>query len=50
MIEGIRAVRRQLLFAGAGSLLPRLSSIVAGNDYSTEAILEVLQAKDGTPR
>lgn len=37
----------QLFFVGAGSLLPRISSIIAGADYSAEAIMEVLQAPDG---
>eukprot|EP00241_Pyramimonas_parkeae_P007346 CAMPEP_0114248642 /NCGR_PEP_ID=MMETSP0058-20121206/13688_1 /TAXON_ID=36894 /ORGANISM="Pyramimonas parkeae, CCMP726" /LENGTH=310 /DNA_ID=CAMNT_0001362075 /DNA_START=48 /DNA_END=980 /DNA_ORIENTATION=- len=42
-VEGVSWL---VLLLGAGSLLPRLSSIIAGADYSMDAIMEVLTAKD----
>lgn len=45
-VEGISWL---VLFLGAGSLLPRLSSVVAGGDYSMNAIMDVLTAEsDGS--
>lgn len=53
-IEGISWL---VLFLGAGSLAPRASAILAGGDFSSEAIMEVLTAssdgsegKDATSR
>jgi len=46
LLGSIEGISYLLFFVGAGSLLPRVSSIIAGADYSTDAILEVLQAPD----
>eukprot|EP00238_Polyblepharides_amylifera_P000610 CAMPEP_0196570256 /NCGR_PEP_ID=MMETSP1081-20130531/169_1 /TAXON_ID=36882 /ORGANISM="Pyramimonas amylifera, Strain CCMP720" /LENGTH=225 /DNA_ID=CAMNT_0041886569 /DNA_START=66 /DNA_END=743 /DNA_ORIENTATION=- len=57
LLGGIEGVSYLVLLLGAGSLLPRLSSIVAGGDYTFDAMLEVLQkesdgmdGKDATSR
>jgi len=48
-LGAIEGVSWLVFLLGAGSLLPRASSIVSGGDYSMEAILEVLKAEtDGS--
>jgi len=42
-VEGLSYL---LFIAGAGSLLPRLSAIIAGGDYSVDEMINVLTAED----
>jgi len=57
ILGSIEGVAWLVFLLGAGSLLPRASSIIAGGDYSLDAMLEVLnaesdgsQGKDATSR